>query len=881
MVATVFAPAISTSIIFLSLHCRWIHVWVGGRLNTVQDRVRRTRERIAASDPGLGHLRQAGSVVIGAGTVLAVEYGFATLIHAGAQGTLVAMLLGAVTAMMGATALSGSSWGKVRTAVFFPVAIGVGLIAGAAVAGHTDLMLVVFVFVMFAAVFVRRFGAAFFTYGFMGWMGYFFASFLGSTIATVPMLIAEVAIATAWILLLSVTVLRSSPARTVGRMLRAFGAHTRGIAAVAADLLEADPGDERRRRRLRRTLQGRHLRLAESALMIDGTLADRDAAPVGWPAAALRRHLVDAQLTIDALAMSVATLAAVDAELGRSSPVTARAALALRRLGAADYGAAEITARALADSAAEDAAEDADLPWRSTADGEVRAALAARRAGTAVLEYVELVRRWNSPPRTAIVEDFEPAVMMAMGNLPGSPSVAADVAPRAHRWNPLGRLDLTTRQAVQVAIAGGLAILLGSELSPTRYYWAVIAAFVAFAGTSTRSETFIKAGNRVLGTLVGLFAAIWLAELTRGSTALVLVVILASVFLGFYLLRVSYAFMIFFITIMVAQLYSVLNEFSDGLLVLRLEETAIGAAVGAVVALFVVPTSTRDTVRAARTNLMSSLSDLLDAVARRINPSAVPAAASGADGGDGPQPAADLDGLVRTVENRLRQLTLVSAPLTRPMLLNNDPRRVSRELRLYAASATYARALTVQLRRASQVPVRLASASLSLAAASRTLADPASGRSDQQVLDDLAARRPSALRPRGSRRARLARRRPTAHPPAAAHARARHQRLQHRHHPRSRTRGPHQPHECTSCHPVPEAGCRRGAPRGLARAARSGHHHPDRRERQPGGVRLDGRHGQVPPRGAGLGHVSGRRDRSRSSSGRGPRCRGCRPRQRA
>ena len=162
--------------------------------------------------------------------------------------------------------------------------------------------------------------------------------------------------------------------------------------------------------------------------------------------------------------------------------------------------------------------------------------------------------------------------MMMMGDLPGSPSVAAEVAPRAHRWNPLGRLDLTTRQAVQVAIAGGLAILLGSGLSTTRYYWAVIAAFVAFAGTSTRSETFIKAGNRVLGTLVGLFAAIWLAELTRGSTALVLVVILASVFLGFYLLRVSYAFMIFFITIMVAQLYSVLNEFSDGLLVLRLED---------------------------------------------------------------------------------------------------------------------------------------------------------------------------------------------------------------------------------------------------------------------------------------------------------------------
>ena len=43
----------------------------------------------------------------------------------------------------------------------------------------------------------------------------------------------------------------------------------------------------------------------------------------------------------------------------------------------------------------------------------------------------------------------------------------------------------TTKQAIQVAIAASLAIVVGELVSPSRWYWAVIAAFVIFAGTNT------------------------------------------------------------------------------------------------------------------------------------------------------------------------------------------------------------------------------------------------------------------------------------------------------------------------------------------------------------------------------------------------------------
>jgi uncharacterized membrane protein YccC len=87
-----------------------------------------------------------------------------------------------------------------------------------------------------------------------------------------------------------------------------------------------------------------------------------------------------------------------------------------------------------------------------------------------------------------------------------------------------------------------LAIVLGRHLSETRYYWAVTAAFVAFGGTATRSETSHKALARVLGTAVGIGVGLGLADLTSGHTLLavvVIVVIVASMACGFYVVPLS------------------------------------------------------------------------------------------------------------------------------------------------------------------------------------------------------------------------------------------------------------------------------------------------------------------------------------------------------
>jgi uncharacterized membrane protein YccC len=109
-----------------------------------------------------------------------------------------------------------------------------------------------------------------------------------------------------------------------------------------------------------------------------------------------------------------------------------------------------------------------------------------------------------------------------------------------------------------------------------------------------RLKTKLKGAHRTLGTLLGLVASIGVAEHTGGHTLLILVLIVACMFCGFYMLSTSYAYLIFFLTIALGQLYSVLHEFSPGLMVLRLE-TAIGAVIGLLVAFLVSPLSTRET----------------------------------------------------------------------------------------------------------------------------------------------------------------------------------------------------------------------------------------------------------------------------------------------
>ena len=509
----------------------------------------------------------AGSAAIGVASALLVEYGFASIIHVGKMGTVISMLLGAIVTMMGMMALNGPKiWPKIKTAAFFPVAVGSGLFFGVLVSGDTDLMLIVFVVIMFVAVIIRQYGIPFFFYGFMGWMGFFFATFTHAKFIMLPMFLAAIVVGTIWVLLLSSTLMRTNPRKNLRRTLFAFGSRARTMIRDCADLLYTTDQDQRAR--IKRKLHANQVKVAEAALMVEGWTAEPGALPKDRSGPSIRRLLIDYQHVLNHLADTANLIVESDDRIALHA---ARIAERLARRD--DEGMKEEIQNLLKHS--EEIMEDKAY---TKPNGEHTLHVAIRQFSEAILEFCHLASQLRNGQTEQVSfqeehDEFEPVVGLFIGNLPGSPAVAQDVSARGTKWNPLARMSLVNRQALQVAIAGGLAILLGRELSPVRYYWAVIAAFVMFTGTATRSETFIKGLNRVLGTLFGLVVAIWVAQLTAGHIGLVLFTIVACIFCGFYLIRISYAYMIFFITIMVGQLYSVMNMFSPGLLLLRLEET--------------------------------------------------------------------------------------------------------------------------------------------------------------------------------------------------------------------------------------------------------------------------------------------------------------------
>jgi uncharacterized membrane protein YccC len=121
----------------------------------------------------------------------------------------------------------------------------------------------------------------------------------------------------------------------------------------------------------------------------------------------------------------------------------------------------------------------------------------------------------------------------------------------------------------------------------------------------------------------------------------------------------------------------VLHEFTPGLLVLRLEETALGAAIGIAVGLVVLPTSTREAVQAAERAFLDAVAAILEETA------------SAWEGDDSANPTA----LVRRMEDQLRRLALVARPLTRPLISGADPALMRHRLMLDAAAARHLRAL--------------------------------------------------------------------------------------------------------------------------------------------------------------------------------------------
>ncbi|WP_042938323.1 FUSC family protein [Rhodococcus sp. AW25M09] len=583
-----------------------------------------------ASDPGQVRLRGASATTL---TVLLAMVVLLLITRAIGQPVTVAML-GTVVAMQASAAVKDKDQhARLITTVLMalPASAAVTLAALLSTLGKVADM--GFIAVLFAAVWVRRFGPRGTALGMVAFISYFFALFLRATPGQLPMLIAAILGGLAIALFVRAVIFPDRPIVEVRRLLFA-------MRAVSVSVLEVASGREDRDLNL---LRRRLDRLGNTALMIDDWLDRHDAGQLlSVTSTDLSLRVFDAQIATEQLVSSLWALDPAKPWPTALGQATTALGSVLQNTPSAEQLRA---ARRLATTAAE------------RADPSTPAGIATVSAQRAVQAHI------------AIHHITTNAVSVAAGPRASAPEPATKDEPSG--------LNPSTKAAIQVAVATSAATVLGELVSPDRWYWAVLTAFLVFTGASTRGEILTRAGQRVLGTIAGVLAGVVIAALVGSNQPLQLVLIVVCVFFAFYLVTVAYALLSFFVTILLAMLYGLLGTFSIAVLELRITETVVGGVVGIVSAYFIYSTGTRKT-------LVDKVDTYLEQLDALIGTSVEAVIAPGSE--------TDLVASTRALDNALKEVVTAGKPLVLGPTTRSR-RGAKRLLRVLAVSGRSAHAL--------------------------------------------------------------------------------------------------------------------------------------------------------------------------------------------
>ncbi|MET8804275.1 FUSC family protein [Streptomyces sp. NPDC004546] len=609
-------------------------------------------DRLAAYDPGLLRL------TAGLRTVTAIALTLAVL--AALRVPVPQLVAGAMAAMVSTFAIRE----KQRSAQAVTLALGLPVaLASVSLGTLLNQRVVVgdlfFVVLIFCAVYSRRFGDRGTALGLIGFQIYFLSLFVRATTAALPALYGVICVAFACSAAARFVLLPQTPAGTLDRLRRAFRARLAQLIAVQTELLDAGPDEVDK---VLDDLRTATARLHETALLIQGRLEDgtSDAAV----ARLLQRRVADAEIASERLGLLLLTARSAErtdtltlhlpgAALpsGGELPVRDEAAAALRRdlqalrlLMLRPVGEARGSALAQVRNRLLGYREEENLPEASPAVQDV-----FRGLGEAARAALGLRVALDGPQDES---DDTPATARSREELDAEDAaIEAGEEAEAEEPGPSGLKRPTTRAAVQVGVGSLLAIAGGELLSGQRWYWAVLTCWIVFINTASTGEILVKGYRRLVGTVLGVVAGIVLAGLVGHHTWTAFGLVLLFIFAMFYTAPLSYTLMSFFVTAMLGLLYTLLNTYSMSVLVLRVEETALGAACGVIAAAVVLPVHTD-----RRTNeLLVTVLDRLAEVTR--------AAVDQLSGGAG----ADLVEQARDLDQALADLRGATQPLTHPI----------------------------------------------------------------------------------------------------------------------------------------------------------------------------------------------------------------------
>jgi hypothetical protein len=280
------------------------------------------------SDPGLLRLRMAARTTVSLAVALLILF---LLTKATGQPLTVALLGVLITMVAGRAVNEPDPHQQKITMALLPLPAALGITTAALLAPHKLVADVVFVLIVYAAVYARRFGARGRALGMVAFMAYFFTLYLRAKTAELPWLIGAVLVGTVCSFVLTAYVLPDRPEGVLRATVRSLRARMAIVIDTTAEAVEDGWIDERRRRRLRM----RTAALNETALMVQNQIEEKVNPAALWPGVSgedLALWLFDAELTVERVATAGARAATRGVGAGRSpGPGAARSPVNLQR----------------------------------------------------------------------------------------------------------------------------------------------------------------------------------------------------------------------------------------------------------------------------------------------------------------------------------------------------------------------------------------------------------------------------------------------------------------------------------------------------------------------------------------------------------------------
>jgi uncharacterized membrane protein YccC len=572
-----------------------------------------SRDRLVGSDPGYTRLR------LGLSAVLGIAVAIAALTTIGLP--LPIMLVAAIAAMMTAFTVNDPKPGQ--QAITLVCALGAGACALAA-ASYGEAVppadIVVFVLLIFVAVYSQRFGSRGIALGSVSFFLFFFAMFLQIKPHQLPTVLLALTVGIASNALVRFVLLPRRKRSEFLRLQKAFRARLGAVVRACEGYL-ASYGSQRSRKQLKRA----NSRLHEAVLLVD------DAAPdvvEGKDADTLRRRSIEVELAVQWLSMTTQRTCAQDLR----PEVREELIAALQRF------------HSLIER------DPAELPLISET-GEFSKMLLD---GSKIDGEPEVGDQLRLAIAELAVADVKAQRVITPSGFPEPTEPEAEESGKTSFFV----YDNQTRSAIQAVIGGGLAVLGGQLVSQQRWYWAVLTVFVVFLGTASAGATFVKGARRLAGTLIGIFGGVLLALLVGSNKPATLALLMVCIFGMVYMSRISQFVMAFFATSMLGLLYSLLGTFTIHVLWIRLAETAVGAAAGILAAIVIMPVRTRAVMLNDITAVLGDLHEFLDQTTKLL---------AGVEN-------VNIIELSRDLDHTVEQVRRTVEPLTHPINVSNARR---------------------------------------------------------------------------------------------------------------------------------------------------------------------------------------------------------------